>query len=311
VDGKKGIKNKQLRRSQTASEQNCVTSVNIMTNTKIDRRLLVIGLALLTLLYFGADSLWPAVGIDWRETYYPAARAALDGRNPYEAAPTFRNVPWTLIPMLPLALFSERASGALYFIFTLALYALTGVKLKASRTALVAFLLSSPVAYGLRMLNVDALALVGFFLPPQIGMFFVLMKPQMSVAMIPFWIFETWREKGGKSLLPTFGPAALATILSLVVFGTSSIGRSNDLLHSEWNASLWPWAFPIGFALAILSIRNRRKDQAMAASPFLSPYLAYHSWVSVLAGLMKRDVELILVVIGMWLVAVIRILGYG
>lgn len=71
------------------------------------------------------------------------------------------------------------------------------------------------------------------------------------------------------------------------------------------------WAFPIGFTLIILSIRNRRKDQAMAASPFLSPYLAYHSWVSVLAGLMQRDLELVLAVIGMWLVAVIRILGYG
>jgi hypothetical protein len=83
------------------------------------------------------------------------------------------------------------------------------------------------------------------------------------------------------------------------------------LLQSEWDASLWPWAFPIGFALTVLSIRNRRKDQAMAASPFLSPYLAYHSWVSVLAGLMQRDLELVLAVIGMWLVAVIRILGYG
>jgi Sec-independent protein secretion pathway component TatC len=49
----------------------------------------------------------------------------------------------------------------------------------------------------------------------------------------------------------------------------------------------------------------------MAASPFLSPYLAYHSWVSVLAGLLKHDFELVLAVIGMWLVAVIRILGYG
>ncbi|MFN8460176.1 MAG: hypothetical protein U0X93_00165 [Anaerolineales bacterium] len=282
-----------------------------MSKKKFDLRLIVASAALLIVLYFGADSLWPAVGIDWRETYYPAARAALEGANPYLAAPTFRNLPWTLIPMLPLAIFSEQVSGALYFILTLALYAWVAVQLKASRAALIAFLLSSPVVYGMRMLNVDALALVGFVLPPQIGLFFVLIKPQMGIAMIPFWMFESWRDGGWRSLTRVFLPVAIATTLSLLIFGTASIGRSNDLLQSTWNASLWPWAFPIGFALTILSIRNRRKDQAMAASPFLSPYLAYHSWVSVLAGLMQRDLELILAVIGMWLVAVIRILGYG
>ena len=287
------------------------SEINRMAKKNIDVRVIVAGAALLIILYFGADSLWPAVGIDWRETYYPAARAVLDGANPYLAAPTFRNLPWTLIPMLPLAIFSERVSGALYFILTLALYAWVAIRLKASRIALIAFLLSSPVVYGMRMLNVDALALVGFILPPQIGLFFVLIKPQMGIAMIPFWVFESWREGGWRSLTRVFLPAAIATILSLVIFGTASIGRSNDLLQSSWNASLWPWAFPIGFALTILSIRNRRKDQAMAASPFLSPYLAYHSWVSVLAGLMQRDLELILAVIGMWLVAGIRILGYG
>ena len=287
------------------------SEINRMAKKNIDVRVIVASAALLIILYFGADSLWPAVGIDWRETYYPAARAVLEGANPYLAAPTFRNLPWTLIPMLPLAIFSERVSGALYFILTLALYAWVAVRLKASRAALIAFLLSSPVVYGMRMLNVDALALVGFVLPPQIGLFFVLIKPQMGIAMIPFWMFESWRDGGWRSLTRVFLPVAIATTLSLLIFGTASIGRSNDLLQSSWNASLWPWAFPIGFALTILSIRNRRKDQAMAASPFLSPYLAYHSWVSVLAGLMQRDLELILAVIGMWLVAVIRILGYG
>lgn len=287
------------------------SEINNMAKINIDRRLVVAGAALLVVLYFGADSLWPAVGIDWRETYYPAARAALEGRDPYLAAPTFRNVPWTLIPMLPLAFLSERVSGALYFSLTLVLYAWTAIQLKASRMALIAFLLSPPVVYGMRMLNVDALVLMGFILPPQFGLFFIAIKPQMGIAMVPFWFFEAWREGGWKSLVRVFAPVAIAVILSLVIFGPSSIGWSDDLLRSTWNASLWPWAFPIGFALTVLSIHNRRKDQAMAASPFLSPYLAYHSWVSVLAGLMQRDLELVLAVIGMWLVAVIRVLGFG
>lgn len=281
-----------------------------MNNLKIKYRQILFGMVVFLVLFLGADSLGPLVGIDWRETFYPAARAVLEGRTPY-SVPTFRNVPWTLIPLLPFALFSERIGGVLFFVFTLALYALAAVRLGASRTALIVFLLSSLVIYGMRMLNVDALVLMGFILPPQIGLFFILIKPQMGIAMIPFWFFEACREGGWKSLVRVFAPVTVAMILSLVVFNTSSIGRSNDLLQSTWNASLWPWAFPIGFALTILSIRNKRADQAMAASPFLSPYLAYHSWVSVLAGLMQRDLELVLAVTGMWLVAVIRILGYG
>jgi hypothetical protein len=58
-------------------------------------------------------------------------------------------------------------------------------------------------------------------------------------------------------------------------------------------------------------LRDRRKDFAMSASPFLSPYLAYHSWASVLAGLIGHDFELVIAVIGMWLVAGIRATGYG
>ena len=278
--------------------------------TKSRYTLYVAGAFFLVLLYFGADSLWPAVGIDWRETFYPAARAALEGRNPYEAVPTYRNVPWTLAPLMPFALLPERASGVLFFLASLALYALTAIRLKASRAALVAFLLSPPVIYGLRMLNVDAFVLMGFLLPPQIGLFFVLVKPQMGIAMVPFWMIEAWREGGWRAVLRAFWPATLAMIVSLLLFGPS-VGRSGGLLQSAWNASLWPWAFPVGFALTVLSLRHRRADQAMAASPFLSPYLAYHSWVSVLAGLMRHDLELVLAVIGMWLVAAIRIFGYG
>jgi hypothetical protein len=58
-----------------------------------------------------------------------------------------------------------------------------------------------------------------------------------------------------------------------------------------------------------LSIRDRRKDAAMSASPFLSPYLAYHSWVSALTGLLNHDIELLVAVIGMWIAGFIH--GFG
>ncbi|HMS00174.1 MAG TPA: hypothetical protein PKK96_12280 [Anaerolineales bacterium] len=69
------------------------SEINIVTKKNINLRVIFVSAALFILLYFCADSLWSLVGIDWKETYYPAARAVLDGANPYLAAPTFRNLP--------------------------------------------------------------------------------------------------------------------------------------------------------------------------------------------------------------------------
>jgi hypothetical protein len=263
--------------------------------------LLVLGIIVLTLLFWGVDLIWPLVGIDWRETFYPAARAVLQGKSPY-TIPTFRNVPWTIIPLLPFALL---------FITTFGAYAWVAHRLKASPLALIAFLVSPPVFYGMRMLNVDIMVLIGFTLPPPIGLFLIIIKPQMGIVMVPFWLVEAWRESGLKGVVKTFIPVTIALILSFILFGNWQAGKQSDLVGSIWNASLWPWAIPIGIVLAMRSLRDGRKDYAMAASPFLSPYLAYHSWASVLTGLIRNDFEFVTAVIGMWLVAVVRIMGWG
>lgn len=272
--------------------------------------LLIAGVTLAILLWIGISTIWPIVGIDWKETFYPVARAVLGGKSPY-SIPTFRNVPWTVLPLLPFALLSETIGGIAFFIATFATYGWVAYKLNASRVALIAFLLSPPVFYGMRMLNVDILVLIGFVLPAPIGLFFVIIKPQMGLAMVIFWLAEAWRNGGIKEVFKTFFPVTLALLLSFVLFGNWQAGRGSDLAGSTWNASLWPWVIPIGFVLVMLSLRDSRKDYAISASPFLSPYLAYHSWAGVLLGLVQNDFELVTAVVGMWLVAVVRLLGYG
>lgn len=270
---------------------------------------LIAVIGLIGVLFLATRLIWPIVGIDWKETFYPAARAVLQGKSPY-SVPTFRNVPWTILPLLPFALLSEELGGIAFFIVSFGIYGWTAYRLKASRIALLAFLLSPPVIYGMRMLNVDMLVLLGFTLPAPVGLFFVIIKPQMGIAMGLFWLIEAWHEGGIKSVIKTFAPITIAMAFSFVLFGNWLAGRQADLLSSAWNASLWPWAVPIGIVLIALSLRDRRKDMAMSASPFLSPYLAYHSWASVLAGLIGHDFELVIAVISMWLVAGVRALGY-
>ena len=234
----------------------------------------------------------------------------LEGKSPY-LVPTLRNAPWTILLILPFALFSETAGGILFFIVSFGLYAWTAYRLNASRMALAVFLLSPPVVYGLRMLNVDVFVLIGFTLPASIGLFFVLIKPQMGIAMIPFWLAKAYQQGGVKQAFRTFMPVTIALALSFLLFGNWLSGKQADLLVSFWNASLWPWAIPIGVVLLALALRDLRDDFAMAASPFLSPYLAYHSWVSGLAGLIRHDFEFMIAVGAMWFVAALKALGFA
>ena len=281
------------------------------TDTKKNRILMLgLGIVLAILFFAGVDTIWSLVGIDWKETFYPTARAILQGKDPYSVS-TFRNVPWTVLPLLPFALFSERIGGILFFIVSFVAYGWVAQRMNASRVALIAFLVSPPVFYGMRMLNVDILVLIGFVLPAPVGLFLVIIKPQMGLAMVIFWLVEAWRTGGIREVFKTFLPVTLAIVLSFVLFGNWLTGRQADLPGAIWNASLWPWSIPIGLGLLMVSLRDRRKELAMSASPFLSPYLAYHSWAAALLGLIQRDFELVTVVIGMWLVAVVRILGFG
>ena len=269
----------------------------------------VLSVILFGVFYWAVKSIWPLLGIDWHETFYPAARKALDGENPYNV-PTFRNAPWTLLAFLPFAFFKEDVGGILFFIASLIGYAWVAYSLRAKPLAFIAFLFSPPVVYGLRMLNVDILVLIGFVLPAPVGLFFVLIKPQMGVVMVLFWLTEAWRDGGIKKVFWTFLPVTISLLLSFVFFGNWVIGRQSDLLDSFWNASLWPWALPIGLTLTALAVRDRRKDYGMAGSPFLSPYLAYHSWASVLVGLLQHEFLLIITVIGMWIAGAVHYLGW-
>lgn len=266
------------------------------------------GLCLFAVLFWGIYSIWPLLGIDWRETFYPAAHNALHGENPY-SVPTFRNVPWTILLLSPFALFSEDTGGVLYFMASIAGYAWVAYRLKASPLAFTAFMFSSPVVYGLRMLNVDFLVLIGFTLPAPIGLFLVLIKPQMGIGMALYWLAEAWREGGMRSVARTFAPITISLAVSFLIFGNWITGRQSDLLGSFWNAGFWPWALPVGLVLTALSIRDRRMDYGMAASPFLSPYLAYHSWAGVFAALLRYDFQLVIAVIGMWIAGIVHGIG--
>jgi hypothetical protein len=235
--------------------------------------------------------------IDWSNTYRPAVWLLLAGQSPY-AVKWFFNPPWTLFPLVPLALLPETVGRLFLFILCFSLFAFTAIRMGASRLALVVFLLSPPVVMSLYTGNLDALVLVGAVLPPWLGLFFLSIKPQIGSALALFWLIDSYRSGGARQVARTFAPISIAFLLSLALYGPWPL-RDTDALRA--NASLFPLSLAVGLPLLVASFRLWRPRLALAAGPFLSPYLSFQSWSASLTALLTRPPELIAAVIGLWL----------
>jgi len=245
-------------------------------------------------------------GVDWYETFYPTGQAVLSGKSPYTFI-GFRYVPWAILPILPFAWLPPDIGRATFFIFSLFAFAYTAYKLGGKPIAVGLFVASPPVVHCLYNANIDGFTLLGFFMPPQIGLFFVLIKPQTTSALVLFWLIEAWRKNGIKEVLRVFAPVTISTILSFLLFGFWP-KRFLEPIGFGWNASLWPMSIPIGLVLLSKSIKQRSKYIAMSASPFLSPYVLLHSWSGALVSLINSTTDMLAAVVGLWILMGIRMI---
>lgn len=269
--------------------------------------LAVVGaLVVVALAWVVAVYLPPAV--DWRLTFRPAAQEVLHGRSPYNVAGFF-NPPWLLLPLLPLALLPESVGGALFLLLNLAVFAYTAHRLGATSFTMILFLMSPPVLHSLLNGNIDAFVIMGFVLPPPIGLLFLSIKPQIGAGVALFWLIEAWRAGRLKVVFKTFAPAAAMWLLSFVLFGWWFL-RWEQEVDLWWNASAWPLSIPVGLGLLVAAVRKRRKEFAMAAAPCLSPYVLLHAWVGALAALITLPAEMLAAVIGLWVIVISSLLGF-
>ncbi len=265
-------------------------------------KLALLGLTMIIVL--ALLSVYLPEGVDWRETYRPALLALLSGRTPYGVGVSpFFAAPWGLVPLMPLACLPVRAGEVALFVVGLVAYAEAAQRLGAKPMTLVMFLLSPPVVQGLLHGNIAWMPLLGFVLPPQIGLFFVAVKPQMGVGAMIFWLVEALRKGGLREVVRVFWPISLAFLASLALFGLWPLGFQSVLpLARIYNVSFWPFLLPVGLALMVAAIRQRKIRFAMAASPCLSPYVLIHGWAGPLAAILQQPVETCAAVVGLWIV---------
>jgi hypothetical protein len=278
------------------------------TSPKPWARGLMVVAAFVLLAALAAISLPP--GIDWHQTLRPGVLAIVQGRSPYGRELLFSAPPWLAAPLLPLAVLPEPIGRGLFFTLCLGVFAYSAVRLGARPVGLGLFLLSPPVMHSLLNANLDSLVLLGFVLPPPVGMFLLALKPQMSWAVALYWMVAAWNRGRWRALLVLVGPVAVTFGLSLIAYGFWPRDYLAIAATSRaWNASLWPGSIPIGLVLLVAAFRSRRVEPAMVASPCLSPYVLLHTWSGALAALVTRERELLAAVAGLWIVVALRMLG--
>ena len=273
---------------------------NLRSQKLLTALAIVAGLILVSFL--AAPFVPPAV--DWHISFRPAALILLSGESPYDTVYII-HAPWALLMLAPFALFPENVGRVMLLFCGLASYTFIARRLGAKPIAIVFLLLSPVVMHTLLNGNIDWLASFGFILPPQIGLFFIAIKPQIGIAVAPFWLIEAWRQGGWKQVLTTFAPFTIVLLLSFALFGLWPLGAV-EVSGVSFNASLWPLSIPVGLALLVTAVRKRRIEYAMAASPCLSPYALFYSWTGVLLAIIASVPETIAAVIGLWILVAIR-----
>jgi len=244
--------------------------------------------------------------IDWTITFRPATLTLLSGLSPYGRV-YYVHAPWTLIFLIPLAVLPEAVGRVMLLLCGLASYTYVAHRLGAKPIAIVCLLISPLVIHVLLNGNMDWLSILGFVMPPQFGLFFISIKPQIGIAVAPFWLVQAWREGGWRQVIKTFAPFTIVLLLSFAIFGFWPLETvREDIAGVSYNASLWPMSIPVGLALFVTAIRKRRIEYAMAASPCLSPYLLFYSWGGALLSIISNVPETVAAVIGLWILVAIR-----
>lgn len=251
------------------------------------------------------------IGIDWLNTYMPAALAMWHGQSPYGES-VFYAAPWSLIPLIPFALMPYDIGRWGVFIFGFVAFAFTAFKLGTKPLSMIIFLTSAAVIGCLNNGNIEWMPLLGFVMPPWLGLIFVMIKPQVGIGIAVYWFIEAWRNGGIKQAAKTFAPVTIAFLISFWLYGLWPLRFQTTLDLSVDNTSLFPNGIFVGLVLLAYAIRKNEKRAAMASGPFLAPYVLQFTWSAPLVVLVTEPWLLFVAWVGLWIPVMMRILnGWG
>jgi hypothetical protein len=265
---------------------------------------LIIGL-LVALLFVIFKLLYAVIpdGRDWAVFFRPAIIRLFSGGSPYAIISNYP--PWALLPIAPLALLPTRVGTTIMVIASPVIFGFIAHKLGAKLLPVIFLAFSSPVIHNAINNSLDWIPALGLLMPPQIGLFFVLIKPQAGIGVAVFWFFEAWQKDRFKGVIHIFWPVSIAYLISFALYGfwpSTIVDFGLKMAGQNQDANLFPWSVPLGLGILFYAIRKKLQTLSISASPLLSPYEAMQSWSSFLLGLVNYPALSISACIISWII---------
>ncbi len=213
--------------------------------------------------------------VDWKGCLRPATIRLFSGETLYQGCGF--NPPWTYILLGPIALLPPALGAVVMFVLSYMIYTFVLLRMGAKPLMIVAFLICPfPLINALNG-NIDFLPLLGFILPPWLGLFFLSIKPQIGAGLALFYIFEAWHKGKWNAVIKLITPITVAFLLSFAIFGFYPLKLIN-MPSDPYNSSLFPSGLLIGLPLLVYALKTRQKLLSIAATPLLAPYINIHSY---------------------------------
>lgn len=271
-------------------------SINWENIPKAATNILIILILILSILFFHQER----TGKDWI-TFRTATRYLIFDGNPY-LRENFYNPPWILFPLIPISLLPEKLSYYVIIILNLITYGFLAHYLGARKIIILIFLLTPFVQNALSNGQIDFIATFGIILPPQIGLFFILSKPQAAGMLAVYWLFISWKKGKIKEVIKVFSPVTIAFGISFLLYGFYPLKASKFITEElAWNQSLWPYSIPIGLLVLGYAIYKNNKWYAISSTPLLSPYFNPYSLPAAFLGFIKNELLFLILVFIYWL----------
>jgi len=245
---------------------------------------------MMALLIITVDKL-PTHGIDLY-VLYQAGETFMQGGNPYAMELHFYTPPWSLALLGPLSLLPLRLAGFIWTFVALLTWALVLRKLGIGPASAALFMLNPFFVRGLLLGSYDWLVLGGILLPMEWGAWLLFLKPQITISHLAWWA----SEHGMKAAWQVYAPVGIFVAAAIM----AGFWREPVLNEMWWNTSLGWKGIPVGLGLAALAFVNHDELLALAAMPFLAPYVGVQSWAVAMLPLTRNPVLMVLGVGAGW-----------
>lgn len=242
----------------------------------------------------------PSAGVDWQGCLRRAVVGLVTSGDPYGRLAY--NPPWVFVPFIPIALLPPPHGAAVMYVLGIFMFGWAAHRMGARPWVAVLFATSPHVLLNSWNGNIDWIVALGCTLPPRLGLFLVLAKPQLGAGIALFWIVEAWRRGGFRAMVALTWPVALAFAVSFLLYGPYML--QDDLGEAWWNNSMGGRGVAIGVVLWIAAARARQPDLAISSTPFVSPYVSWHGWSIALFGLVRRPLECTAAIVALWIFGV-------